>query len=324
MNWKPYLLTILSLCLLLGGCKMRSNQSEEENKNYDYPITVIKDTISINVLDKTELYPITEEFMESFMEKAGEYEGHHVTARVALPEEWGVRCVERLPEGREIWLIQSQSREWMYLAVTSGYGTQRILDLIPVALDITNQQNDVLETERWTTYREPDGAFIVSKEYEWTRSLTNATKQAYKADPEKFHRSVSYLDKYYINESGRFEYSEVLDSVPEYDAVVFFYNRSLKPERWDDNIPQLQAFCEENNIFYEEVYNNYDKVNIRDFTLGPVVTVDINPFITNMESGMVLFKKGENPKAINFGGFEYMQMEIKRYFKIKNPEAAAL
>ena len=77
MNWKPYLLTILSLCLLLCGCKMRSNQNDEENKNYDYPVTVIKDTISINVLDKTELYPMSEEFMESFMEKAGTYEGHH-------------------------------------------------------------------------------------------------------------------------------------------------------------------------------------------------------------------------------------------------------
>ncbi len=319
MNWKPYLLTILSLCLLLCGCKMRSNQNGEEDKNYDYPVTVIKDTISINVLDKTELYPMSEEFMESFMEKAGTYEGHHITAKVGLPEEWGVRCVERLPDGRELWLIQSQSREWMFLAVTSGYGTQRIVDMLPIALDVSNQNGDVLETEKWITYRQPDGAFLISKEYEWTRSLTKATKQAYKENPDNFHRQTSFLDKYYVNDSGHFEYSEVVDSIPEYSAVVFFYNRNIKPDRWDDNVPQLQAFCEENNIYYEEVYNHYDNVEIRDFLLNPIINTDINPIIGNMESGMVMMKKGQTPKSVNFGGFEYMQMEIRRYFKISNP-----
>ncbi len=326
MNRKRIVFAVLSLCVLLCACKQKQNHEKdnEEDQNYEYPMTVIQDTIDANVMDKAELYPMTEEFRESFLEKAANYPGHHITAKSALPEEWGVRCVERLPEGRELWLIQSKSREWVYLAVTSGFGTQRLIDLMPAALALTNQNDDVLETEKWQTVREPDGAFLVSKEYEWTRSLTNATKQDYIADPGKFHRTTTYLDKYYINESGRFVYSEVVDSIPEYSAVVFFYNRNDKPEFWDDNIPRLQAFCEENNIFYEEVYNNYDQVNISDFTMAPILTIDINPFITNMESGMVMLKKGEDPKAIHLGGFEYMQMEIKRFYKISNPPAVAL
>ncbi len=164
----------------------------------------------------------------------------------------------------------------------------------------------------------------MNKAYERTRSLTHATKQEYQADPEKFHKEVTFLDTYYINDSGRFEYVEVVDTIPEYSAVVFFYNRSEKPELWDENIPRLQAFCEENNIFYEEVYSNYDQVNIRNFTMALILTVDINPMISNTESGMVMLKKGENPKVVNFGGYEYMQMEIKRYFKIHNPEPEVL
>lgn len=69
----------------------------------------------------------------------------------------------------------------------------------------------------------------------------------------------------------------------------------------------------------QEVYNHYDNVEIRDFLLNPVINTDINPIIGNLESGMVMMKKGQTPKSVNFGGFEYMQMEIRRYFKISNP-----
>lgn len=317
MSRKRVVFAVLLLCVVLASCKRKANQEKDDSgeQNYDYPVMTIQDTIVANVMDNSELYPIAEEVKESFLEKMGNYAGHHITAKATVPEEWGVRCVERLPEGRELWLIQSQSREWTYLAVTSGYGTQRIVDLMPVALSITNQSNEILETEKWKTYRESDGAFLVCKEYEWLRSLTNATKQAYKADPEKFHRTTTFKDRYYINESGHFEYMEVVDSLPEYSAVVFFYNRNNKPEPWDENIPRLQSFCEENNIYYEEVYNHYDQVSISDFTMVPVLTLDINPLIGNMESGMVMLKKGENPKVVRLGGFDYMQMEIKRYFK---------
>lgn len=315
MNGKRICLILAGLCLLMMSCK-KKNTSEKEDVVYDYPITIIQDTLAVDVLDKTTLYPLTDEFTESFLRKAEIYAGHPVTAAIDLPQEWGVRCLERLPEGRELWLLQSQSREWMYLAVTSGYGTQRILDVLPVALEITNQHKDLLETEKWITHRQADGSFITFKEYEWTRSLTGVTKQEFIANPEKYHRTLSFADRFIVNEEGRFEYTEIIDSIPDYSAVVFFYNTFEKPEPWDDCIPQLQAYCEENNILYEEVYNNYDQVDIRTYLMEPVITVDINPFVRDISAGMVMMRKGEEPKAIPFGGFEYMQMEIRRYFKV--------
>lgn len=314
MNVKRVAFALLALCVLLTACK-KKNQPKEEEVLYEYPTTIIQDTLKVNVLDQTTLYPMSEEFLESFLEKAEHYVGHPVTAAIDLPREWGVRCVERLPEGRELWLLQSQSREWMYLAVTSGYGTQRILDLLPVALEITNQNDDLLETEKWVTHRQPDGSFYTFKEYEWTRSLANATKQDYIANPEKFHRTLSFADRLTINDNGRFEFSEIVDSLPDFNAVVFFYNVTDKPEPWDDLVPRLQAFCEENNILYEEVNHNYDQVTIRNFMMEPVVTVDINPLLQGNNAGMVMFQKGKEPETVHFGGLEYMQMKIRSYFK---------
>lgn len=316
MEKKFYILFIVLFSLMLTSCHFKHSEVKLDDETETYPVTVIADTIRTVLTDGTTLYPVSDDFLHAFLAKAQDYQGHKVTAKVKLPEEWGVRCVERLPGGLEMWLVQSKSREWMYLVVTSGYGTQRILDLIPIAVNLAVQTKDRLETEKWTTVRQSDGAFVVTKDYEWINSMSKATKQAYKANPEKFHRQTSYTDKYYVNEMGRFDYSSVNDSTPDYNAVVFFYNKNSKPDRWDATIPQLQAFCEENNIYFEEVYQGFENVMIHDFTLNEITTVNIDTLIGYTPSGMVMLKKGEPAKTISFGGYDYMQIALKRFFKI--------
>ncbi len=300
---------------ILFGCKPKQQETTEE-KDYNYPITIISDTLKTDLSDKTELYPLSEDFMESFIEKHNDYQGHKITANIPFPEEWGLQCVERLPEGKELWLLQSQSREWMYLVITSGFGTQRILDLMPVALNLANESNDVLETEEWNTIRMSDGSFVVNKNYEWVRSVSNATRQQVLDNPEKYHRESHVTESFIINDMGRFEFVEETDTIPDYNAVVFFYNRNEKPEMWDECVERLQSFCEENNILFEEVYQNYNQVLIQNFNLTFSATVDITPYVGNTYCGMVMMNGEDEPKTINFGSYEYMQMSIRRYFHL--------
>lgn len=312
---------MLIIPLVLFSCRHKPQENTEE-ENYNYPVSIIADTLRADLADNTELYPLTEEFMESFLEKHNDYQGQKITARVAFPEEWGIRCVERLPEGKELWLMQSQSREWMYLVITSGYGTQRILDLMPVAVNIANETNDVLETEEWNTLRMPDGSFVVNKNYEWVRSVSKATRQQVMDNPERYHRENHVIEEYIINDMGRFELVENTDTLPNYNAVVFFYNRNEKPEAWDECVERLQSFCEENGILYEEVYQNYSQVLIQSYDFSFSVTADITPYVGNVICGMVLIKKEEEPKTIPFGSYEYMLMSLRRYFRITTPEMA--
>lgn len=306
--------------ILLFSCRHKQQETPEET--IEYPVSIIADTLRADLSDKTELYPLSEEFLESFLEKAHDYQGHKIMAKVDLPQEWGIRCVERLPEGKELWLVQSQSREWLYLVITSGFGTQRILDLIPAAVNVANESNDVLETEEWNTLRMPDGSFLVNKNYEWVRSVSKATRQQVMDNPEKYHRESHVVEEYIINDMGRFELVEITDSIPNYNAVIFFYNRNEKPDAWDDCVERLQSFCEENNILYEEVYQNYNQVLIQNYDFSFSVTADITPYVGNVLCGMVLMKKDEEPKTIPFGSYEYMQMSIRRYFKIAATEMA--
>ena len=289
-----------------------------DNENVIYPIDVIRDTLFADVHSQTTLYPLQDEVLESFMEKALNFQGHKWTAKSVFPEKWGVECVERLPEGRELWLLQSENREWVYLATTSGFFMFRILDVLPVAISVANQRGENLETENWQTLRLPNGEFRTTKEYEWIHSVSNATKQDFINDPEKYHRKANLVEQFFINKEGRFELSEIVDTLPNYNAVVFFFNPNEKPEMWDETIPQLQAYCEENGVLFEEVSGNYNRVTVRDFELTFALETDITPYISEVENGMVMLRKNEPPKSVNFGSFDYMQMEIRRYFKIRS------
>ena len=185
--------------------------------------------------------------------------------------------------------------------------------MVPVAVNLALQDKDVLETEVWETYRDSDGSFIVHKNYEWIKNLdTNATQ----SDISEYQRHSYFVDRYAINDLCRFECTAVNDSVPEYSAVVFFYKENVKPEEWDNVIEMLQAFCEDRNVYYEEVKTGFADVSVHDFTLNEVTHVDMMPYIQDLPAGMVMFKKGETPKAVRFGSFERMQIEIKRYFKM--------
>lgn len=314
---KINIITLFCLCLALvfTACPLKKHGDEEivVEEQIPYSITAITDTILADVYDQTELYSVSEDFLEDFLEKINEYEGKHLTIASKVPSEWGIACAERLPEGRELWLMRSQDREWAYLVIISGYGTQHILDMVPVAVNLSLQEKDIYEREIWESYRESDGSFVVHKNYEWNKNLdTNATQN----DINEYQRHTYFVDRYTINNLCRFECTAVNDTVQEYSAVVFFYNDNLKPEEWDETVEMLQAFCEDRNVFYEEVTAGFADVAIHDFTLNEVLRVDMQPYIQGLPAGMVLFKKGETPKAVRFGSFERMQIEIKRYFKM--------
>lgn len=307
----------LTLAVLLTNCFSGNKDKKDVEESVNYPMEVIGDTLVSDVHSQTTLYPLQEEVLEAFLEQSKDFQGKKWTTKVEFPKEWGVECVERLPEGRELWLLRSENREWTYLVTTSGFGTQRILDVLPVAISIANQRDEELETENWQTLRLPDGQFRTSKEYEWIHSVSKATKQDFIRDPEKFHRKTKLVEQFFINDQGRFEKSEIVDTLPDYNAVVFYFNPADKPEMWDATIPQLQAFCEENGILYEEVSGNYNRVTIRDFELTFAMETDITPYIEGVSSGMVMMRKNEIPKTVNFGSMEYMKMEIRRYFKVR-------
>lgn len=317
-------LLIYSLLLILIGCLYSckpkvKDAGMKETERIDYPIYPIPKLIAIHLDSLETLYPLSEDFVEDFKELATEYEGMHVLSTVQFPAEWGMICSEQLPGGRELWQIQSQDRQWKYLVITSGLGTQRILDVLPVAVDLSRQDGDVVETEVWNTERQPDGSFWVHKKYDWLKSIAHLSRRDLDSNKTSYQQSKEITDKYVINELSRFEYLRPVDTI-EYEAIVFYFDPETKPEEWDDYMPVLQSYCEENNIFFEEVSGNYTQVRIMDFMLNNITVLDITRYMGPTGTGMVMFKTGKEPKDIRFGNPETMKIEIRRYFKLLNQE----
>ena len=300
---------------LLSSCHSARQQKNFEEKDVliDYPVGYISTYITTNLSDSVKLYLLSEEFVEHFMKIHTQYDGTHPSVATDFPDEWGVALVERLPEGRELYQVQSQNREWVFLVITSGYGTQRILDLLPVAVNLVNQQEDILETEIWTAEREVDGSFTVLKDYQWVKSVGKVTQKEYNANPQNYLRSKITTDRYFINGFSRFE-KIIVDDTLNYSAVIFYYKED-KPEDWEEIVPLVQAFCEDYELLFAEVNNNFHDVQLFDYKLKFITDLDISPF-TEFPAGVIFVKKGEPTKAVPFGNYERIRIELKRFFKI--------
>ncbi|MDR3048092.1 MAG: hypothetical protein LBU51_10895 [Bacteroidales bacterium] len=308
------LLSII-ITFFFAGCHSK-NKNVQENmlpEPVEYPIAIIPDELKTDLADNGTLYPITNDFLRDFIHRALDFNGQHISVHIDLPQEWGVVCVEYRPEGRELWLVQSQNREWMYLVMTSGMGTQRILDILPVAVNLSVQDQDILETEIWTTHRDADGSFMVQKEYEWIKSIAPTRDSL--VNISDFQRSKSIVEVYIINEMDRFELTTQLSGI-DYQAVIFYYDQNLKPEEWDENVMMLESYCEEKGVIFQEIYGGYKNVKITDYMLNVLDSVDISPYTNGRIAGMVMLKSGEKPKNIDFGSYERMISEIRRYFKL--------
>jgi hypothetical protein len=306
----------LFVLLTLYSCKSKKDVDQTTNsETVEYPVSLIPSFIETNLTDSGVLYPISDDFVRDFLNVANQYQGQKVQIKNTLPREWGVVMIERLPEGREIYMLQSKSREWIYLAITSGMGTQRILDVLPVAVNLALQNQDILESEVWKTARNEDGSFTIEKTYNWVRSVATATKQEVESNPEAFTKTGVVNEIFTLNNMSRFEFIQS-DNIPEYSAVIFYYTPGHKPLAWDETIPILQSFCEDNEIIFDELYENFDKVIIRDYKLNDITELNLASTIGISPAGMVLLKKDLEPKNVNFASMERMQIEIKRYFKI--------
>lgn len=300
-----------------GGKKAQDQEVEIETETaIEYPISIIPTRIETNLTDDSKLYPVTQTFLQEFLDIANRFQGQLLTIKAEIPQEWGVVCVEGMADGRELYLLQSENREWMYLVITAGYGSERVIDALPVSINFAVQEGEILETEKWICKRTEEGLFQVEKSYEWVRSVNTDTISA--TGLNDYNKTSFLIDSYKINEMARFEFVKT-EIEPDYQAVVFYYKQNSKPEEWDEYIPIVQSYCEENQIPFVEVNQNFEQIVIRDYELNEITTVDITPYISTTGAGMVMMKKGKEPKSEIFGNYNRMRVEVKRYFKIIVP-----
>lgn len=291
--------------LLTIGQSCSSRNAYEEERTVEYPRIEIQDSL---LPDEPILYDLTDEFVEAFLQSADNFEGTPMTMQVNRPQEWGMVGWEQLPEGKELWLVQSKNREWTYLVITSGAGTQRIKDLILIGLDVATGGVDYNERELWTWKRDDDG-FIVDKYYEMKRDVR---------DTASANKTTHVQDKYVIGNMGLFEYIPLIkEDTSNYQAVIAYDDCLETLEEWAEVLRELEPYCEEHNIFFKTATCNFKNVGIQDYKMMDVANFDITPYMSEGKAGLVLIAAGNQPIALTPDDPDYLKKKINKYFQIK-------
>jgi hypothetical protein len=99
-------------------------------------------------------------------------------------------------------------------------------------------------------------------------------------------------------------------------AVLYTTTENL-PDTWFDVINDLAPYCEENNIIFLTLTasDNFRQVDVEDYQMNPVVTLDLSRFVQNDEAGIILMSSSQEPQVENYSGnTRFLQMKIRNYF----------
>ena len=296
--------------LFLSSCRDKSIHPVQQTKPAaECPVSTIPTDFSdLDPAAKT--YPLPEDFFNEFLKYALQYEGTHVTIPAQLPKEWVLLCREPLPASQELWLVQSEDKDWTYLLVTAG---QHVRDAVPVAIDLAST-GALIESEVWSWHRDEDGAFLVSKLYEKRPDARDTTQR---------QRRIEALDRYVISETGQFKCTpQSLTEGTPYQAVILFNMASERPDTWYEVLNSLAPYCEENNLYFVTVASASEDLHhvvIEDYQLNYVTTVDITQLVESTEQGIILMQNGAEPRVENYSDNErFLQMKIRNYFNAIN------
>lgn len=307
MKTTPFfkLFLVLTLLTAFTSCRKKIEVQQPVTQKVEFPRIMITDSL---LSTQMPLYELSEDFINSFLQKADNFDGTKVVMNIQKPKEWGLVGWEQLPGNNELWLIQSKDREWTYLAITSGAATQRIKDVVPIGLDIATGGNDYNEREVWGCRRDDDGGFIVDKFYELKCDVRDSLQQ---------DKTSHALEKYIIGSMGMFEcIPQTLTDSLQCNVVIAYKWPEQEVENWEDVLMEIEPFCEENNIYFASATQGFTAVKVTDYEMNPIATLDLLPLMQSNEAGLILLNNNTSPQHLNFAKADYLKMKISKCFKI--------
>ena len=309
-NRSIYALMVVLFSVLLLSCKKNNEQNPDQpgiggsmKPVEACPLSTIPTDFSD--IENAKTYPLPSGFFNEFIKYASKYEGTHITITAQIPEEWSLLYREPWAASQELWLVQSNDKNWVYLLVTAG---QHVRDAVPVALDLASP-GAVIELEKWNWHRGEDGAFLVSKHYEKRPDARDTTQRQCKTES---------LERYVVSETGQFQYTPLKQSEgTPYQAVIFFNMSTDKPDSWYDVEGVIVPYCEDNNYYFVMVSSTDDLHNvvIADYIGNYITTVDISKLVENEDCGIIMIQNGTAPRVESYSdNGNYLQMLIRKYF----------
>lgn len=230
-------------------------------------------------------------------------------------KQWSVLKQLNYSEKYKIWLLLSDRKDaCLLLTLTEN---DDVIDCLPIALNLCIQNNDIIEQEKWVSEFTDSGTFIISKDYEYSKSINDIGDEYYQTHQEEFSKTQSQKDKFHLEEDGHFSYIEVSED-ENYNAIIFFNDQINYYNKWYPLMEEIQTYCEEKNIYMIEAYHDFKKVPIYNYVLDTLDIISIQKNVDKYHLGILLSSRGKPCRYIDINtDISVILKDIEHYFKIQ-------
>lgn len=292
---------VLSVCLafLFFACKSKKQDSLQPPVTLDVPCEITADAPES---DSLPLLP--ENIQAELYHYIKHVKGTPIALRAELPESWQVEAALESPSSDfDIWLVSSigdaSYKMLLTLSVPGENETERdLISALLVAYSYGKERAYKIESEEWYTKVDADYTLTIFKKQESLHSLADTTAATHA------NRSEEVKDVFRLNDlSGNFEYQEP-EYTEAYRAVLQFMDTTVSglsvDEQWVENAMGMQETLEPENIYFMEIFSNFNQVMVTNYLGELVDEVDVSDFLKTYSRGYIILEKGKKPRYLRY------------------------
>ena len=291
--------TAICLAFLFFSCKSGKQEPLQPPVILDLPCEITADAPVSDSLPQ-----LPENLQTELYRYLKHVDGTSIALRAELPDSWQVEAALESPSSDyDIWLVsaigEASYKMLLTLSVPEENETERdLISALLVAYSFGKESAYRIESEEWHTRVETDYTLTVCKKQECLHSLTDTTAATHD------NRSEEVRDIFRLNElSGAFEYQEP-EYTEAYRAVLQFMDTTVSglsvDEAWVENAMAMQETLEPENIYFMEIFNNFDQVMVTNYLGELVDETDVSDFLKTYSRGYILLEKGKKPRYLRY------------------------
>lgn len=292
---------IVAFCLvfLFFSCKSKKQEILQPSVMLDIPCEITSDTPVADSL------PVLPEYLQTELYYYIKHvQGTPIALRAELPDSWKIEAALESPSpDYDLWLVSSigdaSYKMLLTLSVPEENEVERdLISALLVAYSYGKERAYQIESEEWRTQVETDYTFTIYKKQEHLHSLTDTTVTTHA------NRCEEVRDVFRLNElNGNFDYQEP-EYTEAYRAVLQFMDTAVGglsvDEQWVENAMAMQETLEPENIYFMEVFSNFNQIMVTNYLGELVDEVNVSDFLKTYSQGYILLEKGKKPRYLRY------------------------
>ncbi|MBO4581690.1 MAG: hypothetical protein J5701_05310 [Bacteroidales bacterium] len=226
------------------------------------------------------------------------FKGSHFKLPSSIPDIWIAEYKLEAFADFDIWIITNDGEPTYKILATVYADTSGIIQAIPVAYNTAKEMPRYIESEYWQCHIDDIYNITVSKEYEMLHSLSEDSTT------NQFNRHSKTEDQYVIEADGSISYIEKPTFNIDYQAVILFADTSRmalnNDETWLWNAISMHEHLEPVNIIFQECYNQFDKISVKNYTGEEVDILNISETTNRYHIGYLILTNETEPVYIPY------------------------